>query len=221
MRKIRGIHYIVAPIIALMVLVLAYALSGQAGGLPYVPAGVTRGVPSESGTDVRAAAVSALVVHQQIASSNLPALGAAPTLRSAPSTIEGPFAGNQISEPSLELLHATKVNKIQRHFSGKSVERELMAAENIRIASRDPDFRALDSGVADVTFKSVSVSGSHADVKMTANAWASMAQKTPNGRWTTAVPHNAIDINMALDMDSSGRWLVSTFAWTFAPGSEP
>ncbi|MEV0801605.1 hypothetical protein AB0I34_28185 [Kribbella sp. NPDC050281] len=91
----------------------------------------------------------------------------------------------------------------------------------IRQASASPAFRSLDGGVSRVAIDSLSIEGQHARVHAVATMWSSVAQRQSDGRWIVATPKNTLQVMLGLDPDADGQWKVSTFTWTFAPGSEP
>lgn len=191
----------------------------------YIVVAATAAAPNSS-TPIDTAVVEATVAHQQVYASSVQVLQQVPRMRQASSatqlqTVPGTSMLAQPSAEGMRQLRELKITQINRRFAGAAASKESRAVGAVEEANKDPNFRSLDGGVSSVAVKSSRVSGRHADVRAIAVVWSSMAQKQSDGTWITATPRNILQMSMSLDLTASGEWVVTSFAWSFAPGSEP
>ena len=170
---------------------------------------------AETSSAVTTAAIDALVVHQQAYAFTLPVQIPAAGLRQPTSA-----AGIQ-NGPAPTAARVNKVAAIGRSFTGAAADQEVGLVDTVQKANASSDYKSLDGGVSSVAIDSVKINGRHAQVHGLATMWSSVAQQQPDGRWVVATPRNTLQVTLELDPDVNGRWKVSTFKWTFAPGSEP
>ena len=106
-------------------------------------------------------------------------------------------------------------------FGPGLAEKELRAVDASVAMQRGGNFRTLAGGINNLDIHSINIdaSGSTAVVTGTVEVWSRTSLKNPDGAWHQAVPHNSIDFTMTLT--NQNHWIVETFDWSFAPGSEP
>jgi hypothetical protein len=210
-------HRLTAPVFAAAGVIGAIVLSMSAR--PQQGAQEAQAVDAATSSAVTAAAIDALVVHQQAYALSAPAKSQTSGLRQPTTAV-----GLQKGAPSAAIsatARATKVAVVGRSFSGTAAVQEVRLLDAVQQASASPDFKSLDGGVSHVAIDSVKINGRHAQVHAAATMWSSVAQQQPDGRWIVATPQNTLQVTLGLDPDADGRWKVSTFTWTFAPGSQP
>jgi hypothetical protein len=170
---------------------------------------------AETSSAVTTAAIEALVVHQQAYAFAPPAMIPAADLRQ-PTTAAAIQNG-----PAPTAARVNKVAAVGRTFTGTAADQEVGLVDAVQRANASSDFKSLDGGVSSVAIDSVKINGRHAQIHGLATMWSSVAQQRPDGRWVVATPRNTLQVTLELDPDVNGRWKVSAFKWTFAPGSEP
>lgn len=82
-------------------------------------------------------------------------------------------------------------------------------------------FRVLGGGVIRLDITHVTVTGQSATVTAQADVFSQIALRNPNGAWQPLRPRNTLDLSLTLVRSASGKWLVRTFTFTFAPGTGP
>lgn len=110
---------------------------------------------------------------------------------------------------------------MEKYFSPEQAKHEETGLANAVKAESDPKFRNLGSGVKQVKFDSVTVSGSTATLRAEVTAWAKFQQQQSNGDWKTASPVNVMIYNVKMAKNASGQWIVSSMEGDFAPGEGP
>jgi hypothetical protein len=173
----------------------------------------------ETTSAVKAAAIDALVVHQQAYALSAPAKSQTSGLRQP--TIAAGLQRGAPSAAGSAATRVTKVARIGRSFTGAAALQEVRLVDAVQQVGASPGFRSLDGGVSNVAIDSLKVNGRHAQVHAVATMWSTVAQQQPDGRWIVATPRNTLQVTLGMDPDTDGQWKVSTFSWTFAPGSEP
>lgn len=135
----------------------------------------------------------------------------------------------EIQAPSSPPPATTAVRKAQlqngeaalaRYFVPAVASREEQGLINAVNAEANPNFRNIGSGVKNVKFDSVAVSGSTATLTADVTTWAKFQQQD-NGSWVTSDPVNVMIYNMTMTRNSSGQWIVSSMVGDFAPGQGP
>jgi hypothetical protein len=176
---------------------------------------------------VKAAVTRALVIHQRAYASSQQMLTSPPMFRQVSTAVRLPTEAGALASTAFSVayqrqLTAAKIAQVSLMFSGAAAFREDRIIDTVQEADKNPNFHSLDGGVSKIVINSIEVSSGHATVHARATMWTSMAQRNPdNDKWVTAIPENVLEITMGLNLDPSGRWIVSTFTWSFAPGSEP
>lgn len=180
-----------------------------------------------SSAAVKSAVAEALIIHQLAYTSSLRVLSSPPMLRKKSTAIRLPTRSEArapvaLSAVNQQKLRAIKIAQVRLRFEGAAAARENDAIDAVEEANKNPNFRSLDGGVSKIVINSLSIASRRATVHAQATMWASMAQRNRNsGDWVTATPKNTLEITMRLNLDPSGKWVVSRLTWRFTPRSEP
>lgn len=110
---------------------------------------------------------------------------------------------------------------LAKYFSPGQAKHEEVGLTNAVNAEADPKFRNLGSGVKNLKFDNVAVSGNTATLTAEVTTWAKFQQQQPNGDWATASPVNVMTYTATMTLNSSGQWIVSSMTGDFAPGEGP
>jgi hypothetical protein len=113
--------------------------------------------------------------------------------------------------------------QLAEHFAGAALA-DRMRSHAAMIAEQKnhsvPGFIPLGGGVSDMQVQSLSVDGDTATVRARLTTWARMSDVQPDGTVVVSQPSNDLLVDARLTR-TPGGWLVTTYDWTFAPGSEP
>lgn len=121
----------------------------------------------------------------------------------------------------------TRVARDRKNISAHFGSAALLARENhnvdlTMVHFADPNLRALEDGVSQVAFTSVTVSGNTATITAKAHEWTkSVARQTAGGNWLEVSPEGDMIYNAKLSMGPTGTWLVTDMIGGFANGSGP
>jgi hypothetical protein len=128
-----------------------------------------------------------------------------------------PVCPGPVPEAELEQLVARAPIVLGAYFTSPQLEKEIAIVN--RVAARRQGGPACEygGGVDWVQLSGLEVSGSSADAQAHVRVWSRVAQGLNS---KMAEPHNTLDTTFHL-IRIGGRWLISRYTWTFAPGSEP
>jgi hypothetical protein len=187
-------------------LILTLSLIGSAAiGVLTIQGGASANPADTPQDKLRAAFILAMRVHQGI---QVPAVSNAGDI---PTQAE---MSRQVSDGSAA---------VKAIFADKPAKREISMLDNVMTSQQQGQatFRVLGGGIGAVNFDTVTVQGATASVHATVDAWSRMKIKGQDGNWHVYEPHNMLDVAMSFTLDPSNHWIVQTFDWHFAPGSEP
>jgi hypothetical protein len=106
-------------------------------------------------------------------------------------------------------------------FAGKAVAKEKWVLQNSIDQAANPDHRSGAAGVRNIRYFAVTLVGTSATARATADSWAEFSEKDGKGAWHAYTPNNTELVTVTLSKEPDGRWKVQTFDWTFAPGTGP
>lgn len=196
-------------LVPLAALGVAFAVSGashKTGGSPdtqVVALGGSGGLVTAQ-DEVRAAVTNALRKHQ--------------TLPVTP--VQQPGKLPMAADFDRQVANGTAA--VHAIFADAPAKKEIDGLNKAVAMQRSGHFRVLDGGIDNLNFKSVDLdsTAAKATVHATVDTWSHVSMKNPDGAWHDAQPRNTLVVTMTLSKNSTG-WIVQTFEWTFAPGSEP
>jgi hypothetical protein len=112
--------------------------------------------------------------------------------------------------------------RIAQIVTGEAADAEQKSLQNALAMEQTATISFLDAGIDHLNIASPDVDniGVAASAKGTVETWLGTARKQRDGSWQVSEPHNTLDFMMTLVVQGS-RWMVDSFDWTFAPGSEP
>jgi hypothetical protein len=105
------------------------------------------------------------------------------------------------------------------YFTSPQLEKEIAIVTDVVTNPKGGPACVYGGGVDWVRLDSVSSSGNSAEAIGQVRAWSRIAQWQVSGP-KMAEPHNTLDVTFKLLL-INGRWLISSYDWKFAPGSEP
>ena len=108
---------------------------------------------------------------------------------------------------------------LSAYFTSPQLEREVAIATGIVSDAKGGPACIYGGGVDWVRLDNVNTNGATADATGQFRAWSRIAQWQASGP-KIAEPHNTLDATFNLRR-INGKWLISSYRWTFAPGSEP
>jgi hypothetical protein len=119
-------------------------------------------------------------------------------------------------------LERDRKNIGAHYASAALLARENHALESTMTALADPNTRILGAGVSQVTFTTVTVSGTTATIVAQAQEWtSSVIRQQADGNWLDMSPAADTIYNAKLSIGPSGTWLVTDMIGHFAHGSGP
>jgi hypothetical protein len=114
------------------------------------------------------------------------------------------------------------IGELSAVFTGDELRREHAALTDAAAIQANTDIRAFGGGADSFNYSRIATSSnSEAILAGSYRAWSRVGQVQKDGRIVPATPSNTIDYIAQLSRESDGRWRVSSFSWSFAPGSEP
>jgi hypothetical protein len=125
--------------------------------------------------------------------------------------------------PVPDALRAQLLNQapivLGAYFTSPQLEKELAIATGVVSNGSDGPACIYGGGVDWVRLDTVNTTGTTADATGQFRAWSRIAQWQGSGP-KMAEPHNTLDATFNLRRINR-KWLISSYQWTFAPGSEP
>jgi hypothetical protein len=128
-----------------------------------------------------------------------------------------PVCPGPVPEAVLEQLVARAPTVLGAYFTSPQLEKEIAIVNRVAADPKGGPACEYGGGVDWVQLSGLVVSGSSADSEAQVRVWSRVTQG-PNSKM--AEPHNTLDTTFHL-IRIGGRWLISRYTWTFAPGSEP
>jgi hypothetical protein len=120
------------------------------------------------------------------------------------------------------LILAAGMAAISRYFSSAQASVEQVHLNDGMALDSDPNIINLGSGVSQVKFLHVAVSGAQATVEADVTVWArSEARQISTGPWLITDPVNILDDKATLALSPSGFWQVTSLTGDFVPGYGP
>ena len=124
------------------------------------------------------------------------------------------------------MLAATRAGgerRLAAVFTGAALEHERAVLDGALGQQRDASFRVLGGGARGFAYHRVDVvSDTRVVLIATFSEWSRIAQvRTTDGRMVAATPTSLVDVRATVDKGADGVWKVSSYTWTFHPGSEP
>jgi hypothetical protein len=105
------------------------------------------------------------------------------------------------------------------YFTSPQLEKEVAIATGVVSNAKGGAACIYGGGVDWVRLDTVNTTGAMAAANGQFRAWSRVAQWQATGP-KMAEPHNTLDATFNLRR-VNGKWLISSYDWTFAPGSEP
>jgi hypothetical protein len=130
-----------------------------------------------------------------------------------------PVCPGPVPTPVREQLLAQAPGRLGAYFTSPQLEREIAIANGVVSNPKGGPACIYGAGVDWVRLDFVSTSRETAVATGQFRAWSRIAQWHASGP-KTAEPHNTLDATFNLRR-INGRWLISSYDWNFAPGSEP
>ncbi|MGH3300498.1 MAG: hypothetical protein ACRDOK_02250 [Streptosporangiaceae bacterium] len=116
-------------------------------------------------------------------------------------------------------LLAAGTAAIARYFSSAQASAEQTHLNDGLALDSDPNIINLGSGVSQVRFLHVTVTGARATVEADVTVWAkSEARQATAGPWLMTDPVNIVDDKASLALRRSGTWQVTSLPGSFVPG---
>jgi hypothetical protein len=131
--------------------------------------------------------------------------------------------GHRQSARMRQDTRAAATRALATAFAGQALTHETRALDNALTQEADPSFLVLGGGSDHFVYHSVEAASS-ARILLTATVrtWSRIAQVRPtDGKTVVATPSNAIDVRAVVEKGADGAWRVTSYTWTFQPGSEP
>lgn len=120
-------------------------------------------------------------------------------------------------------VNQTMLNRVPRvlgqYYVGDALGHDVRVLQDHIRADVPGKVRYLAGGVDNVTFRSLTITGSTAQADVTLMAWAVVAQ-VQGSALVKAYPRNGVEYSFTLTK-GTGRWLIDSEKWVFMPGSEP
>ena len=108
---------------------------------------------------------------------------------------------------------------LSAYFASPQLEKEVAIATGVVSNAKGGPACIYGGGVDWVRLDNVNTNGATADATGQFRAWSRIAQWQAS--WPKiAEPHNTLDATFNVRR-INGKWLISSYQWTFAPGSEP
>jgi hypothetical protein len=108
---------------------------------------------------------------------------------------------------------------LSAYFTSPQLEKEVAIATGVVSDAKGGPACIYGGGADWVRLDNVNTDGAIADATGQFRAWSRIAQWQASGP-KMAEPHNTLDATFNLRR-INGKWLISSYRWTFAPGSEP
>ena len=151
------------------------------------------------------------------------AFEAAMNVRQSVTSADVPASTRRLSEAQVTAMGSHGSARLKHSFIGKSLDAELKAMKQAQDMNATGQFRSAGGSAEHFIYvKDEPVDSGHLMLEGSYVAHSVVFVPDQGDNLVRADPRSVIEFTAEMDKDaSSGLWMVGSFAWEFAPGSEP
>jgi hypothetical protein len=118
---------------------------------------------------------------------------------------------------------AAGVRSLRTAFAGAALTHETDTLDNALNQEADPAFLVFGGGSDHFVYhRAEATSSTRVLIVATVRMWSRIAQVRPtDGKTIVATPASPVDVRAVVEKGSDGAWKVTSYTWSFPPGSGP
>lgn len=132
-------------------------------------------------------------------------------------------AGQAITQADLSAMTVRGTARLRRRFMGAELAAQLSALTHARNMNASPQFRSVGGSADHFVYSAVErIDSAHVSLAGHFTAHSTVFLPDQKGTLVEADPSNVLNFTATMAKDASrDEWFVTSYDWTFAPGSEP